>query len=92
MNLRSLISTKSAAQAAQAESLEALIARAESYGTVSIYGVKADGDRPAGYLVLIAFHTIKDVKLEANSEYRVPLADGLRQAIDKAEQIRGQFR
>ncbi|XAI95576.1 hypothetical protein [Nostoc phage Nsp-JY21] len=92
MNLRSLIPTRTQETTAQADTLESLIATAESYGTLSISGVKAEDDRAAGYYVRITFDTDANITLEAKSDFRVPLVTALQQAIERAEKIRGQFK
>ena len=92
MNLRSLIPTRTAEPSAQPVSLESLIATAEGYGTLRMSQFRAEGGKPSGYWVRIEFWTITGIKLEAESDFRVPLVTGLQQAIERAEKIRGQFK
>lgn len=92
MNLRSLIPTKTTPNAPQRESLEDLIAKAESYGTLVMSGSEETDSSPAGYYVRIKFRTQANITLQAESSFRVPLITGLREAIANAEQIRGQFK
>lgn len=92
MILRNLLPQRTDSATAKPESLESLIATAEAYGVVKMYGIQAEGKYPGGYWVKVEFDTVTGTSLCAESDYRLPLAVALRQAIDRAEVIRKQFK
>lgn len=73
------------------ETLEQLWAKAESFGYVGIYCSKRDA-RETSYCATIYFSTVEGTQLEAASKFSLPLTEALRQAIAKAEIIKGQFK
>lgn len=75
----------------QADSLEAIWARAEAYGSVGIYS-STDTPLPNRYCATITFQTISGTELRARSEHWMPLKEALLQAMSRAEVIRGQFK
>ena len=69
-------------------SLEELIAQAEGFGEVNIFG----STNGSGYCARIKFRTLQGISLEASSEYRLPIKEALIGAIERAEVISGQFK
>jgi hypothetical protein len=92
MILRNLLPQRTQPAVAAPERLEDLIATAESYGKVKMWGSEPAPNGARHYSVDIEFSTVKGIKLQASSEYGLPLNAALRQAIDRAEVIRGQFK
>ena len=69
--------------------LEMLLDIAETYGVVTIFGTSGT---PRCYRVDIDFITQKGTKLYASSDRELPLKPAFAQAIERAEEIRGQFK
>jgi hypothetical protein len=61
-------------------SLEELFCEAEKYGVVTIFGL----DSPGLYRCKIEFNTIEHVRLEASSDFELPINEALIEAIEKA--------
>lgn len=79
-------------QPAAQPSLEELIAKAESYGRVTIFGCKGDVSDGRQYSVDIYFATMEGVELKAESGFGLGLRRALEKAIERAEKVRGQFK
>ena len=92
MNLRNLLPQRTAPETATPERLEDLLAQAEAYGMVTIFGLKMTSDSQRHYQVDIDFSTQSGISLKAESDFHLPLNAALRQAIDRAEKIRAQFK
>lgn len=69
--------------------LEELIAKAETYGKVTIFG---SSETPRNYRVHIDFYTITGTELGAKSDFGLKLKPALEQAIERAALIRSQFK
>ena len=80
------------AQPAAQPSLEELIAKAESYGIVTMFGHKDQLPEGREYRVIIRFVTVSGIELKAESGFGRGLRRALEQAIERAEKVRGQFK
>lgn len=67
-------------------SLEELFSHAEQFGRVHIYSSEKTAP-PSRYHARIEFDSIPGTSLKASSEFKLPIAQALMQAIDRAEQI-----
>lgn len=92
MILRNPLPQRAQPASAAPERLEDLLATAETYGKVTIFGRDPEPNGPRHYRVNIQFATTVGMKLEANSDFGLPLTAALRQAIDRAETIRQSFK
>lgn len=76
-----------AAKRLEKVSLEQLFAEAEALGHVRVFS-SMDADPGTSYRAVIQFSMPQGVLLEAGSEFRMPLAAALMQAIERAQNLR----
>lgn len=88
----SMLALTQSTQNTEVPSLETLFAQAENYGVVNIFSDKSLPNRAFSYRASIHFFTAQGIDLEAKSEFGMSLPAALTQAIERAEQIRSQFK
>lgn len=87
--LDTLSNMPAVATAPQRLTLEELIAKAETYGKVTIFG---SSEVHRNYRVHIDFMTLEGTNLGVKSDFGLQLRPALEQALDRAETIRRQFK